>query len=116
MRSGAGPRARRRFTCTQWVSTLDLDPARIDDVVRQLEERDLPMWRDLDGFRGFTLVADRSSGKVIGTSYWDSEGQMNASEEAVKDARRRAAETGGMSGEPRVERFEVVLDTFVPRT
>jgi heme-degrading monooxygenase HmoA len=98
------------------VSTLELDAGRIDDVVRQLEERDVPMFKELDGFRGFTLVADRASGKVIGTSYWDSEEQMRASEEEVMDARRRAAETGGMSGEPQVERFEVVLDTFVPQS
>jgi len=38
---------------------------------------------------------------------------MDAAEEAVQDSRRRAAETGGATGDPQVERFEVALDTFV---
>jgi heme-degrading monooxygenase HmoA len=95
------------------VTTLQLQPDRIDDAVSRLEEEDLPSWRELDGFRGFTLLADRSSGKVIGTSYWDSEEQMRASEEAIKPSRQRAAETGGASSEPEVETFEVAVDTFV---
>jgi heme-degrading monooxygenase HmoA len=95
------------------VTTLQLQPDRLDQAVSQLEEEDLPRWREIDGFRGFTLLADRSSGKVIGTSYWDSEEQMRASEEAIRPSRARAAETGGASAEPQVEPFEVALDTFV---
>lgn len=95
------------------VTTLQMDPARVDEATSQLEEQDLPRFNELDGFRGFTLFVDRSSGKVIGTTYWDSAEQMQASEEAVKDARRRAADTGGSSAEPQVERFEVALDSFV---
>jgi heme-degrading monooxygenase HmoA len=95
------------------VTTIEIDPARADEVVRQLEEREIPGWRDLDGFRGFTLFIDRSTGKGIGTSYWESQEEMDASEDKVVDSRQRAVETGGGSGEPRVERFEVALDTFV---
>jgi heme-degrading monooxygenase HmoA len=95
------------------VTTMQMDPGRIDDATRQLEERDLPTFKEMDGFRGFTLFADRSSGKVFGISYWDSEDQMTASEEQVKDARQRAADTGGASAGPQVERFEVALDSFV---
>lgn len=94
------------------VNTVQMDPPRIDDALRQLEEQDIPSFRELDGFRGFTVLADRASGKVVATSYWDSEEQMRASEDAVKDARQRAADTGGASSEPQVERYEVALDTF----
>ena len=94
------------------MTTLEIEADRIDQVVSQLESDDLPRWQELDGFKGFTLVADRSSGKVVGTSYWESEEQMDAAEEAVREGRRRAAETGGASAEPQVERFEVVLDTW----
>lgn len=95
------------------VTTLHLDPARIDEAASQLEEQDLPTFKKIDGFRGFTLFVERSSGRAIGTSYWDSAEQMKASEDEVKDARQRAADTGGSSAEPQVERFEVALDTFV---
>lgn len=95
------------------VSTLDMDPARIDEAVSQLEEEDLPKIRGLDGFKGFTLLIDRSSGKVVGTSYWATQEQMQASEEAGQSARQHAADTGAATSAPQVERFEVALDTFV---
>ncbi len=94
------------------ITTLQLDPGKIDDAVAGLEQNDIPMFKQLDGFKGFSLMVDRSSGKVIGLSYWESEEAMKASEEAVKDARAKAAETGGASSEPQVERYEVVLDTM----
>jgi heme-degrading monooxygenase HmoA len=94
------------------LTTLQMDAARIDDAVRQLEQEDLPRWREIDGFKGFTVLADRESGKVVGTSYWESEQAMDASEEAVRPSRERAAQTGGATGAPVVERFEVALDTM----
>ena len=94
-------------------TTIQMDPERIDEAVSQVEEEDLPTFKSLDGYRGFTLFVDRKTGKVIGTSYWDSKEQMDASEEAVKDSRERAAATGKASAPPDVERYEVALDTFV---
>ncbi|HEX2232336.1 MAG TPA: antibiotic biosynthesis monooxygenase [Thermoleophilaceae bacterium] len=94
------------------VSTLQLEAAKIDDVVSQLQERDVPEWEQMDGFKGFTLMADRQSGKTVGVSFWESADAMTASEENIKESRRRAAETGGASGEPTVDRFEVLIDTM----
>lgn len=95
------------------MTTIQMDAGRIDQAVSQVEEDELPKWKELEGFEGFTLFADRSSGKVSAISYWDSKEHMDATEEAIRDARRRAAETGGATEEPQVEVFEVALDTFV---
>ena len=95
------------------VTTIQMDPDKVDEALSELEERAIPGFKELDGFRGFTAFVDRSSGKVIGTSYWDDEKKMSASEDAVKEARQRATDTGGASGEAQVERFEVAVDTFV---
>jgi heme-degrading monooxygenase HmoA len=95
------------------VTTMTLDPERLDEAVARLEEEDLPGFRSLDGFRGFTLLIDRASGTVVATSYWSTKEHMDASEGAMQGPRERAAQTGGASGEPQVERFEVALDTFV---
>ena len=92
-------------------TTLQLDANRIDEAVAALEENDIPMFKSLDGFKGFSLFVDRGSGKVVGVSYWESEQAMAASEERVKEARARAHEEGGGSGEPQVELFEVAIDT-----
>ena len=95
------------------LTTLEMDPGKLDDAIAGLEQTDIPMFKGLDGFKGFSLMVDRSSGKAIGLSYWESEEAMSASEDAVKDARRRAADAGGASAEPQVERYEVAIDTQV---
>ena len=89
-----------------------MDPGRIDEAIGQLESEDLPRWKEIDGFKGFTLLVDRSSGKVVGTTYWESEQAMQASEDQVAPSRQRAAETGGASAGPTVELFEVAVDTM----
>jgi heme-degrading monooxygenase HmoA len=94
------------------MTTLTLDPSRIDDAVGRLESDEVPMWRQIDGFKGFTLLVDRQSGKVVATSYWQSEEAMSASEDEVAPSRERAAETGGATEPPTVERYEVALDTM----
>ena len=93
------------------VTTLDMDPSKVDEVRDRLEGEDVPEFQKLDGFRGMTLLTDRQTGKTIAVTFWESEDALRQSEEAVKDARRRAAESGG-AGEPQVERFEVILDTM----
>ena len=95
------------------VTTLTVDTSKIDDVVDGLRDNDIPNFEQMDGFKGMTILVDRDSGKVSGTTFWESEEAMKATEEQVKDARKRAAEAGGASGEPNVYRFEVALDTMV---
>jgi heme-degrading monooxygenase HmoA len=55
-------------------------------------------------------MADRSSGRLVAVSYWESESDMQASEDATRESREAAAEVAGASGGPRVERYEVLLD------
>jgi heme-degrading monooxygenase HmoA len=94
------------------ISTLQLEASKIDDVASQLNEQDVPEWEQMDGFKGFTLMADRQSGKVVGVTFWESADAMRDSEEKVKGSRERAAETGGASEEPAVDRLEVLIDTM----
>jgi heme-degrading monooxygenase HmoA len=92
------------------MTVLEGSPERLDDVVDQVESEVLSLLRQQSGFKGFTVLGDRSSGRVIATSYWSSEGDMQASEDAVRDSRERAAEAVGATGGPRVERYEVLID------
>jgi heme-degrading monooxygenase HmoA len=94
------------------MTTIQMDPSKVDQAVSQFEEDDLPSIKELDGFNGFTLFVDRSSGKVFGISYWDSKEQMDASEQSVQDSRQRTADTGGADAPPQVEVFEVAIDTY----
>lgn len=93
------------------VTTLQVQPERVDEMAERLEQDDVPGFRELDGFKGMTVLTDRESGKTVALTFWESEEAMRASEEAVKDARSRAAERGGSSSQ-QVERFEVLFDTM----
>jgi hypothetical protein len=92
------------------VTTMTIDPEKIDEVVSQLEEDDVPKWKDIDGWKGFTLLVDRQTGKCIATSYWASRERMESSEEQMQGSRERAAETGGATDSPQVEYFEIAID------
>jgi heme-degrading monooxygenase HmoA len=90
-----------------------MSPDRIDDATRQLREEQLPQFKEQQGYKGFTVMADRGSGNVVGVTFWESEDALQQSEEVGNQARRTAAETGGASAEPQVERYEVLLDDMV---
>jgi heme-degrading monooxygenase HmoA len=96
------------------VSTIEMDSDRIDDAVKEIEQGIIPTLKDTDGFKGLTVGVDRDGGKVIGVAYWDSEEAMKAAETAGNSARKRAAEAGGATSPPKVERFAVAIDTFMP--
>jgi hypothetical protein len=61
----------------------------------------------LEGFIGLSLLVDRSSGRCIATSAWQSEEAMRASEEAARQVRNRAAEIFGGSAD--VEEWEIAV-------
>jgi heme-degrading monooxygenase HmoA len=92
------------------TGTLEVDPERLDDMVRQLEAEQIPRYREQSGYKGFTVLADRGTGKVIGISFWESESDLQASEDLGREARSQAAETGGATSEPVRQSFEVLLD------
>ena len=94
------------------TTTIEGRSDAIDDAVQQVEAELLPLLKQQAGFKGFTVHVNRSSGKVVGTSYWESQEAMEASEEAVRGLREDAARRGGASREPVVEHFEVALDTM----
>ena len=91
---------------------IQADPQKIDEAVQQVRTETLPILEQQDGFKGFTLLIDRSGGKVVGVSFWESPDALEASESAVRDSRQRAADAGGASGAPVVEQFEVAIDTM----
>ncbi len=94
------------------VNTLQMDPAKIDDAVGALESGGLDQLKSIDGFKGVTVLGDRQSGKSLAITFWESEDALHASEEAVKEIRKRSAEAGG-AADPQIEVFEVVLDSMV---
>jgi heme-degrading monooxygenase HmoA len=93
------------------TTTIEGQADRIDEVVRRIESGVLPVLTQQGGFKGFTVHVNRSSGKVVGTSYWESQQAMEASEEAVSGPRDEAVRSAGAAPAMVVEHFEVAVDT-----
>ena len=45
------------------VTTLQLDPSKLDDAIAGLEQNDIPIFKGLEGFKGFSLI-DRKSTRL----------------------------------------------------
>lgn len=67
----------------------------------------MPQVRDLPGCVGISLLADRSSGRCIITTAWESEEALRGSADTVTPIRARAAEQFG--GEVTVDEWEVAF-------
>jgi heme-degrading monooxygenase HmoA len=89
------------------LTRIEASPERIDELGHQFEQQTLPQIQGLDGFQGYVLLGDRSSGTAIAITYWDSAEAMQGSEEAVNQPRQQAAEAAGARTAPTVERYEV---------
>ena len=93
------------------IGRVSFSPDKADDVSAHVRENVVPKFEGADGFKGFTLLLDRSSGQGVGISFWESEDAMRATEEIGDEARQGAAEAGsGTDQGP--QHFEVALDTM----
>jgi heme-degrading monooxygenase HmoA len=77
------------------VSTLEGSPDNIDDSVDKVKAETVPRVRELEGNVGLIGLADRTSGRVIAVTLWESEDALRQSEEQADRIRAQAAESGG---------------------
>jgi heme-degrading monooxygenase HmoA len=88
------------------VSTLEGSPDSIDDSVAKVKAEAAPRVRELEGNVGLIGLADRTSGRVIAVTLWESEDALRQSEEQADRIRAEAAESGGQQI-GRVDRYAV---------
>jgi heme-degrading monooxygenase HmoA len=67
----------------------------------------MPALEGLEGFVGLSLLVDRTSGRCIATSAWQSEDAMLASAPKIRQVRDQAADSFG--GSPEVEEWEFAV-------
>lgn len=89
------------------VSTYQGTSETIDRSVEQADEF-VPVVRGMDGSRGMIYLVDRSSGKSLSITLWESAEAMQASEEAANRLRRDSSASAGDTIVD-VERYEVAL-------
>jgi len=80
---------------------------KIDEGIRSVREQVLPVLQQCEGFRGQLLLVDRNQGEVIGISLWDTEENMQASEEKVSAARQQTVDTVEAPSAPQISLYEL---------
>jgi heme-degrading monooxygenase HmoA len=88
-------------------TTIKAQSSSIDTGIEHVRNTVMPALEGIEGFTGLSLLVDRSSGRCITTTAWQSEEAMHASAESVRPVRDRAAEIFG--GGAQVEEWEIAV-------
>lgn len=89
-------------------TTIMAQRDRIDEGIAVVNDELMSMLTDIDGCLGLSLLVDRSTGRCIATSSWDSRESMRASNERLQPIRQRLLDMmGGDSLE--VEEWEIAI-------
>jgi heme-degrading monooxygenase HmoA len=99
------PHIQRRQIMYARSTTIQAQPSSIDDGIAHMRDSVMSALQGIDGCVGLSLLVDRTSGRCIATSSWESEEAMRASAEALQPIRERAAELFG--GGAQIEEWEI---------
>lgn len=86
-------------------TTFQSNPTSIDAGIAFCRDEVMPVITTIDGCIGLSLIVDRSSGRCIATSAWQSLETMRASDAQLTPVRSRVGEIFG--GRPQVEEWEI---------
>ncbi len=88
------------------ATTLLAAPEHVQEAIVHYQEG-IPSIREISGNRGAFLLVDRSAGKGISVTLWESDEAMQASRKRADELRQQAQEPGGEI-DP-VDEFEVAV-------
>ncbi|MGY2001686.1 hypothetical protein [Blastococcus sp. SYSU DS1024] len=88
-------------------TTITADPNRLDAGIADVRDTVMPAVGDMDGYVGLSMLCDRSSGRCIVTTAWETEEAMAATREAVQRMREQATDELGAE-KPEVREWEIV--------
>jgi heme-degrading monooxygenase HmoA len=89
------------------VNSVQTTTDKLAGLIAFSEER-FPDARAAHGFKGFYLLADRQSGKIVSISLWDSDDDLRQFEGQGAQMRQEASSDLGIAPTP-VNTYEVVL-------
>ena len=95
------------------VSTFQGPPDQTAEGIRLAREQILPAARLQDGFKGIYLLFDRETGRSLSITLWETEADMQASEEAANRVREESVRAAG-DAIVGIERYEVALAELEP--
>ncbi|GAB3261557.1 antibiotic biosynthesis monooxygenase [Nocardioides dilutus] len=87
--------------------TVTGSPGAIDEGITYIRDEVQPTVTQMDGCAGMSLVVDRSSGRCIVTSSWETREAMQEAADRLAPLRSRGAEI--MGGEPMIDEWEIAI-------
>jgi hypothetical protein len=94
------------------VMSGELTPDDVETFVSMIRDQVIPRAKALAGFKGGYWLADRSTGKVLGVTLYETEAALKASEAQANRIREEASRGAGLP-EPTFQEYEVIATTEV---
>ncbi len=90
------------------TTTITADPKRMHEGVADVRDNVMPAVAEMPGYTGLSMLADRSSGRCIVTTGWETEQAVADSRDRVMQMRKQAADRfGGRDTE--VQEWEIAV-------
>ena len=99
--------------CWMRATAIAGDPAQLRDGISDYQAKVIPALRSVPGFCGATLLVDRSSGRAIGSTVWDSHASLVASRTIAGGLRTNVASETGVQVTG-VSEYELLLAALRP--
>jgi len=92
------------------VTTIQGPPESVDESITVTREKAIPQARQIPGFKGALTLVDRTSGKGLTVTLWESEDALRTSDEAANKIRSDAVAAISGAKVVSVDRYEVAID------
>jgi heme-degrading monooxygenase HmoA len=89
------------------VTSAQLSPGQIETFISMIRDQVIPRAQNLPGFKGGYWLVDRSTGKGIGVTLFESEEALDATEAQANRIREEVSRGAGLPT-PSFQRYEVV--------
>ncbi|HYK83870.1 MAG TPA: antibiotic biosynthesis monooxygenase [Ktedonobacteraceae bacterium] len=91
------------------VTTVQVQPGKIDDGIQIFRDAVLPAAQQQPGFKGVLQLVDRSNNKSIGITLWETEDDMKAGEASGYYQQQIAKVAPLLAAQPVRETYEVSM-------
>jgi len=92
------------------VTTIQISPYRVDEAVGILKEQVVPTIQQQNGFKGYLMLVDRSTGKSINVPWWEEEADREVTGSNSGYYRAAIGKVGPLlTDAPLVEGLELVI-------
>lgn len=88
--------------------TLRVREGNLDRVLYILKDVVIPAAERQEGFAAFIVMSDQEANRVVGTSLWETEADMLASERAEYFQEQISRVISLLRGPPQIEHYQVV--------